>query len=466
MTNSALSRKLALRLESMRTAGLHRNPPRIDARHGAHIVINGISHVNFGSNDYLGLGTCAQWQRTVQDCFAAHAPSASSSRLVTGHLAETELLESSFAARFGYDECLFFPSGYQANMAVITGLLADADAIFFDKRIHASMAHALSALGTAEGGPNLCGYAHGDLAQLQRKLRRHLDGENAPCSHESALNAHGATGSQGCLATSGRQSTPDPAHHAVVAVLTESLFSMDGDALNLPALHAAAPNAFTIVDEAHAVGALGPGGLGLASHRAVQFNELANGLGKGQHKGQHKWPSKGQGKELGKGSRKGADIVVGTLGKALGLFGAFVLMPRGFKEFLTNFAAPVIYSTAMPPAFAACALAAVDRIATMDAERAHLARLGALLHTLLADYPCPVHGNAHIIAVEVGEENRATRMASALRQQGMLVFAARHPTVPAGQAILRISLTAAHTEDDIMRLATALHTLTGELSAS
>ncbi|MFV0347812.1 MAG: 8-amino-7-oxononanoate synthase, partial [Halodesulfovibrio sp.] len=153
MTTSALSRKLALRLESMRAAGLHRNPPRIDARHGAHIVLNGISHVNFGSNDYLGLGTCAQWQRTVQDCFAAHAPSASSSRLVTGHLAETELLESAFAARFGYDECLFFPRGYQANMAVITGLLADADAIFFDKRIHASMAHALTALGTPEDGP-------------------------------------------------------------------------------------------------------------------------------------------------------------------------------------------------------------------------------------------------------------------------------------------------------------------------
>ncbi|MFV0347014.1 MAG: aminotransferase class I/II-fold pyridoxal phosphate-dependent enzyme [Halodesulfovibrio sp.] len=442
----------------MRAAGLHRTPPRIDARHGAHIVLNGISHVNFGSNDYLGLGTCAQWQRTVQDCFAAHAPSASSSRLVTGHLAETELLESAFAARFGYDECLFFPSGYQANMAVITGLLADADAIFFDKRIHASMAHALTALGTPEDGPNLCGYAHGDLAQLQHKLRRYLDRENAPRSHESALSGHDMTGSQGTHAAYGKQDNPAPAHHAAVAVLTESLFSMDGNALNLPALHAAAPDAVTIVDEAHAVGALGPGGLGLASHRAVQLNALANGPGKGQHKGTHK----GLGMELG----KGADIVVGTLGKALGLFGAFVLMPQGFKEFLTNFAAPVIYSTAMPPAFAACALAAVDRIATMDAERAHLARLGAQLRSLLTDGPCPVHGNAHIVAVEIGEETRATRMASALRQQGLLVFAARHPTVPAGQAILRISLTAAHTEDDIMRLAAALHTLTGEIPAS
>lgn len=460
MINSALSRKLALRLESMRTAGLHRNPPRIDARHGAHIVINGISHVNFGSNDYLGLGTCAQWQRTVQNCFAAHAPSASSSRLVTGHLAETELLESAFAARFGYDECLFFPSGYQANMAVITGLLADADAIFFDKRIHASMAHALAALGTTESGPDLFGYAHGDLAQLQRKLRRYLDGENARLLREPAQRAHNTAGSPTNTEAHDRQNAP--AHHAAVAVLTESLFSMDGDALNLPALHAAAPDAFTIVDEAHAVGALGPCGLGLASHRAVQLYELASGSANDQHQGQRKGPDT----ELGKRPCRGADIVVGTLGKALGLFGAFVLMPQGFKEFLTNFAAPVIYSTAMPPAFAACALAAVDRMATMNAERAHLARLGARLRSLLAGCPCPVHGNAHIIAIEVGEEKRATRMASALRQQGLLVFAARHPTVPAGRAILRISLTAAHTEDDIMRLATALYTLTEEIPAS
>jgi 8-amino-7-oxononanoate synthase len=460
MTNSALSRKLALRLESMRAAGLHRNPPRIDARHGAHIVINGISHVNFGSNDYLGLGTCTQWQHTVQDCFAAHAPSASSSRLVTGHLAEAELLESAFAARFGYDECLFFPSGYQANMAVITGLLADADAIFFDKRIHASMAHALAALGTTESGPDLCGYAHGDLAQLQRKLRRYLDKENARLLREPAQRAHNTAGSPTNTEAHDRQNAP--AHHAAVAVLTESLFSMDGDALNLPALHAAAPDAFTIVDEAHAVGALGTGGLGLASHRAVQLYELASGSANDQHKDQRKGPDT----ELCKRPCRGADIVVGTLGKALGLFGAFVLMPQGFKEFLTNFAAPVIYSTAMPPAFAACALAAVDRIATMDAERAHLARLGARLRSLLAGCPCPVHGNAHIIAIEVGEETLATRMASALRQQGLLVFAARHPTVPAGRAILRISLTAAHTEDDIMRLATALYTLTEEIPAS
>lgn len=460
MTNPALSRKLALRLESMRAAGLHRNPPRIDARHGAHIVLNGISHVNFGSNDYLGLGTCTQWQHTVQDCFAAHAPSASSSRLVTGHLAETELLESAFAARFGYDECLFFPSGYQANMAVITGLLADADAIFFDKRIHASMAHALAALGTTESGPNRCGYAHGDLAQLQRKLRRYLDGENARLLREPAQRAHNTAGSPTNTEAHDRQNAP--AHHAAVAVLTESLFSMDGDALNLPALHAAAPNAVTIVDEAHAVGALGTGGLGLASHRAVQLNELGSGSANDQHKDQRKGPDT----ELCKRPCRGADIVVGTLGKALGLFGAFVLMPQGFKEFLTNFAAPVIYSTAMPPAFAACALAAVDRIATMDAERAHLARLGARLRSLLAGCPCPVHGNAHIIAIEVGEETRATRMASALRRQGLLVFAARHPTVPAGRAILRISLTAAHTEDDIMPLATALYTLTEEIPAS
>ncbi|UZP66728.1 aminotransferase class I/II-fold pyridoxal phosphate-dependent enzyme [Desulfovibrio mangrovi] len=407
---SSLANRLALRLESMRTAGLHRNPPRIDARHGAHLVTDGRRCVNFGSNDYLGLGTCPEWQRTVQSCFAAHAPSASSSRLVTGHLAETEQLESAFAARFGYEECLFFPSGYQANLAVITGLLADADAICFDRRIHASMAHALAALGAREDGPALSGYAHGDISRLEQKLRRHLD---RPGAHLG-----------------------EPA----IAILTESLFSMDGDTLCMPALHAAAKahKAFTIVDEAHAMGALGPCGLGLASH-AVQKDTSR---------------------------RQGADIVVGTLGKALGLFGAFVLMPAGFKEYLSNIAAPVIYSTAMPPAFAACALAALDRVAGMDAERASLARLGLLFRDQLADGPFPLRGDAHILALEVGDENRATRMAAALREQGLLVFAARHPTVPAGRAILRISLTAAHGDDDITRLAQALRITAREIALS
>lgn len=466
---TSLASCLATRLDSARVAGLHRDPPRITSRQGAYVLCGGQRYVNFGSNDYLGLGTCPQWQATVSECFAAYAPSASSSRLITGNLAETEVMETAFAAHFGYAECLFFPSGYQANTAVVTALSGIADVVCYDKRIHASMAHALP-----RNGPQLVGYAHGDIDQLDRKLVRHAR----------------------AIMQSGRRDEEDArtgTRTVQPVVLTESLFSMDGDVLDMPAFGAVMRRhgAFSIVDEAHALGVLGAGGTGQATHAACAgtcdgepesvtgecFRRVSRGAENvpdslaGTLCGDVSGPSSVGSCAAGHNRTVvssfctdqlvGADIVVGTLGKALGLFGAFVLMPQGFKEYLTNFAAPVMYSTAMPPAFAACACAAMERVAGMDAERAHLARLASLLREELGERlaGCPsvpaisIRGTAHILAVEVGDETRAVQMAQALRRRGLLVFAVRYPTVPQGRAILRISLTAAHGEEDVLRLA-------------
>ncbi len=416
-----LREHLAMRLAARHAAGLGRVPDTIEARAGVHVTVEGMRLVNFGSNDYLGLATCPDWQRTVADCHVRHAPSASSSRLVTGNLQDVAACEAAFAEHFGYAECLFLPSGYQANLAIVAGLLNHAGTIAFDRRIHASMAHALRGIvhdAEAGCGPLPVGYPHGDLAGLDRKLSR--------------------------KARSGDAAGVQP------VILTESLFSMDGDLLDVAALHAVAHRhgAFTIVDEAHAVGALGREGVGVAGHAAVRG---AGGASDGAFAD----------------TSIGADIIVGTLGKAFGLSGAFVLMPEGFGAFLSNFASPVIHSTAVSPAMAASARAGLERVADMDRQREHLAALSVHLRHALTETACPVgrmladagvavHGAAHILAVEVGDATRAVRLARALRTRGQLVFAARHPTVPEGRACLRISLTAGHGHGHVARLADAL----------
>lgn len=153
------------------------------------VLVDGKKLINFASNDYLGLSQDSDWQKSVSKCFATHSPSGTSSRLVTGHSQYTEDVEQQFAEYFGYDEALFLPSGYQANLAVIWGLCSPTETLFYDKRIHASMAQ-----GLAQTGSILKGFVHNDLAQLDRKLTT-SDAENP-------------------------------------VVLTESLFSMDGDVLN------------------------------------------------------------------------------------------------------------------------------------------------------------------------------------------------------------------------------------------
>lgn len=401
-----LAARLTLRVEELHAAGLGRSAPLLDglpasaavpsgdignAPSPALVHMDGRPLLHFAGNDYLGLAADGAWRATVAACFARHAPSGTASRLAAGHTALAADAEAAWAEYFGYAECLFLPSGYQANLALLWGLLGHGDAVFLDRRVHASMAHALPPTGA-----RLHTHRHADMDDLSRRLA-----------------AWRAAGNDGPPAR-GTGCAPQP------VVLAESLYSMDGTLPDMARLGAVAREhgAFVIVDEAHAFGALGAGGRG-----------RAHGV---------------------------ADAAVGTLGKALGLFGAFLLLPRGTRNALENLASPLIHSTALPEAHAACCLALLDLLPRLDDRRHHLAALGAALRAGLRAEGMPVREGAHVVCVDVGDEARCTRLAAKLRTPagggpGVLALAARHPTVGRGAAVLRLGLTALHRVDDVAR---------------
>ncbi len=373
---------LELRLREGRALGLERRPPLLEASgEGPVARIGGRACLNFLSNDSLGLASCAAWRAEVGACFAAFPPSASASRLAGGRSRVVEEAEAAAAAFFGFDECLFLPSGYQGNQAVAAALIQPGQPVFVDRRLHASFARALPA---SKGDVRT--YAHADCGHLDRRL-----------------------------------SAPRPAVQPLV--VTESLFSMDGTALDVAAMAAlrAKHGFFLMADEAHAVGALGPGGRGLCA-----------------------------------ASPGTADVVLGTFGKALGLFGSFVLLPAGFTAFFEYLSSPVMHSTATPPAHAAAVLRLLERLPRMEAERERLRDNAAFFRARLSERGIPSRGGAHIVAVPTGGEAATARLGERLAERGVLALAARFPTVPRGGGLLRFGVTALHTPDMLIRAADVL----------
>lgn len=349
---------------------------------------DGREYISFMSNDGLGLAADAHWQARVAACFAAHAPSASASRLAGGRSDVVDQACRAVADYFGFAECLFLPSGYQANLACVTTLLQQGQEAFVDRRCHASVMRALPLAGA-----RIRAWNHLDYDHLERLL----------------------------------SSLPPDAPQPVV--MAESLYSMDGAALDLERMAALRRRYgfFLCVDEAHALGALGPGGRGLCAAQALRD-----------------------------GDRAPADLVVGTLGKSLGLWGAFLLLPRGFTPLFEHLASAIMHSTALPPAHAACMLALVEELPRLEERRRMLAARVAFFRQALTERGLPVMGDAHILSVPVGDEARCRRLAARLAESGVLVLGARWPTVPRGQALLRFGLTARHTEELLARTATVL----------
>jgi len=365
------------RLLTQQQAGLYRRPPEVSEREGKYLRICGKKVLNFASNDYLGLSDCAELKERVAENFRKYGTSSSSSRLVSGHYSVISQAEKAYAKHFGYADALFFPSGYQANLAIISTLFEQGDTVIFDKHIHAS-----SVKGMGLSKAEFLGYRHNSMSHLARRLEARKEKQ--------------------------------------VGVLTESLFSMDGDFLDLESFKElkASYGFLSVIDEAHAFGATGKSGCGVA--------------------------------------REAADIGVGTFGKAFGLFGAFALLPKGFKDYLFNFSSPLIYSTTLPEAHAASALDLLDIITTSEDKREHLRRSSRLMKESLIEAGFQVKGDAHILAVEIGEETRAASIAGELFERDIFVFPARYPTVPMGKAILRIGMTALHEEEDVHHLVDAL----------
>ncbi|MDB5737658.1 MAG: 8-amino-7-oxononanoate synthase [Sphingomonas bacterium] len=363
---------------------------RIDARHerrrltatalqrGGRVARDGATLVDFSSNDYLGLATHPLLAARAAEWGALYGAGSGASRLVTGthdaHLA----LEAKIAAFKGTPAALLFPSGWQCNAAVLAALLKAApDALLFtDRLIHASL-HAGAA------AHRQIRFRHNDMDHLEALLAGHEGGPKL--------------------------------------IVTESVFSMDGDIADLGRLAelARAHDAFLYIDEAHATGVLGSRGTGLAGGRA--------------------------------------DLVMGTFSKALGGFGAYVAGSRLLIDYLVNACGGFIFSTAPPPAMLGAIDAALDLVPGMDAERARLAGHGNRLRARLNAAEIDTGASAtQIVPAIVGKADDALALAEGLEADGVLAAAIRPPTVPAGTSRLRLALRATHGEDDIERLADAV----------
>ncbi len=339
--------------------------------------------LDFSSNDYLGLSQHRVLIERSVDWAEALGVGAGASRLVTGTRDAHFAVEKRIAAFKKTQAALLFASGWQANAAVIPALLKAAPdaAVFTDRLVHASMHHGCAAAGVQE-----IRFRHNDFAHLEELLVER--GAKAPAR----------------------------------LILTESVFSMDGDRADIAALAAIAKrhDAFLFVDEAHATGVLGPRGAGLATAHD-------------------------------------ADLIMGTFSKAMGSFGAYVAGSRLLCDYLVNACGGFIFSTAPPPAVLGAIDAALDIVPGMDAEREKLRALGDRLREGLAaiGVDCGT-STSHIVPAIVGDEDKAVALSRHLAEQGMLASAIRPPTVPPGTSRLRIALRSTLGEADIDRLIAAI----------
>ncbi len=379
-----LENRIRERLKRQKITGLYRNPVQVKKRDGKYLETDHGRLLNFASNDYLGMGSSKALRKKVAANFEKYGSSSSSSRLVAGHYNAITEAEKAYAHYFGYESALFYPSGYQANLGVISALFEKNDTLIFDKHVHAS-----TVKGIQLSEASFFGYNHNAMTHLEKRLKKNQGG--------------------------------------TTAVISEALFSMDGDYLDLDGFARLKKQHgfFTIIDEAHSFGAVGKNGTGIA-------------------------------KDV-------ADIAVGTFGKAMGLFGAMVLLPAQFRDYLMNFSSPMIYTTTLPEAHSASALDALKLVAAGHDKRSRLSGVSRFMRSHLASYGFKTGGDAHIVALEVGDETLAVRLSRHLFEKGFFVFPARFPTVPLGKAILRIGLTALHDEDDVRRFTRALKESYGEI---
>jgi 8-amino-7-oxononanoate synthase len=372
-------------LNDLHQRGLWRELRTVSSPPGPEIIIAGRPVIQFASNDYLGLAADPHLAEAACAAVRASGAGAAASRLIVGSHETVARLEQRLAELKGTEAALVFPTGYTANLAVLSTLAGPGDAVFADRLCHASILD-----GIALCRARLVTFRHNDPAALEEKLA-------AKNSFRRRL------------------------------VVTESVFSMDGDLAPLPDLAAVARRhgAMFVVDEAHATGVFGPTGAGLAEAQGLHCADLT--------------------------------ATVGTLSKALGGLGGFVTASRPVIDLLVNSARPFIFTTGIPPAQAAVALAALDLVRDEPQRRVRLLAAAAALRRRLAAFGADTgRSSSQIIPVILGSPARATAVAEKLLERGLLVPAIRPPTVKADQCRLRISLTAAHTDEQIDRLVAAL----------
>ena len=372
-------------LAALADEGLLRSLRTIASAQDVRVASDGRTLCSFCSNNYLGLANHPQVIAAVKDAVERWGWGAGASRLVSGHMKPHAELEERLAAFKGTPAALVLSTGYQANLAAVRSLAGKGDVILCDKLNHASLIDA--ALGS---GAVVRVFPHRDYRKLERLLDR----------------------------------TRDACRRVIV---TDSVFSMDGDFADLPQLVELKQkyDALLCIDEAHATGVLGDNGRGLAEVMGVE-DEI--------------------------------DVVVGTLSKALGGIGGFIAGSRGLIDWIINTARSFLYTTALPPAACVAAMAALDVIQQEPARRQRLAANAARLRRELAEVRGHDIGQSacHIVPLIVGASAAAVRLSQQLEAEGLLVPAIRPPTVPRGQARLRITLNSEHTDADIDHLLSAM----------
>lgn len=377
--NRFIQRALENRIE----AGQLRSLRNVEPLPGALVKVNGKSLINFSSNDYLGLSRNLQVQERAISYIHKYGAGSTASRLICGNYPCFSALEDKLARYKGQESALLFNSGFQANVSILPALAQRNSLILADRLCHNSIVQ-----GAVLSRAKFIRFNHNDPEHLRRILA------------EISLPKAG------------------------ILIVTESVFSMDGDRGKLRDLMNIARqyDALLYVDEAHATGVLGPKGMGLAC-----------------------------GGE--------ADLVMGTFGKGCGSFGAYLACRAEVREYLINYASGLIYSTALPPAVIGAIDAAIDLLPGMDSERQYLREMSEYLRAALNKLGFDTgQSSTQIIPVYIGGEDDTLKIAAWLEEQGFLAVAIRPPTVEAGLARIRLALSALHTYEQVDKLINAFAT--------
>jgi 8-amino-7-oxononanoate synthase len=367
------------RLAAAAALGLRRSPPETRRETGAQVVRDGRMLVSFSSNDYLQLSEHPAVIAAATRALERYGAGAGASYLITGRHPLYAELEARLAALKGTDDAIVFGSGFLANAGIAGALAGRGDLIAIDERAHASLW-----AGTRLAAATVVPFAHNDVADLRRLLRAHR------------------------------------AAHARALVLTEGVFSMDGDRAPLQTLVPLAEeyDAWLLCDDAHALGVIGGGrGSAFATDPPARV-----------------------------------PLQMGTLSKAVGSYGGYLCASRAVVDLLKNRARTFVYTTALPPATIAASIAALDVIAS---DAARVARPLALARRFCERLGLP-EAQSGIVSLPIGDARAAVAAQVALEADGFLVVAIRPPTVPAGTSRLRVTFSAGHREADVDALAAAV----------
>jgi glycine C-acetyltransferase/8-amino-7-oxononanoate synthase len=377
---------VAERLEELRESGLRRRLRLVESPQGPRVTLDGRPVLLLCSNNYLGLAEHPAVRAAAAEAAAHWGAGAGAARLISGNMAPHRELERRLAEFKGFPAALLFGSGYLANTGTIAVLAPGGTVVFSDELNHASIVD-----GCRLARAQTFVYRHGDLEHLAWGLRE--------------------------------------AQERASLIVTDGVFSMDGDVAPLAGLARLAHDhgCRLMVDEAHATGALGPGGRGSVA---------AAGLGAGD-----------------------VDVLIGTLGKALGSYGAYACAAPDLVELLLNSARPFVFSTAPPPPTVAAATAALDLLESEPQRVERLRDNASVLRDALAAEGLDAGGSAtQIVPLQVGDPERTMAVCERLLAAGVFAQGIRPPTVPAGSSRLRFTVMATHSEKELRRAAT----LTGE----